>query len=407
VKICLVHNSYEQRGGEDVVFEQERANLNRWGHEVIAYHRSNTEMKDLAPLTRISLVKNSVWSTDTRREFSELLDREAPDIVHVHNTFFMISPSVYSACKERDIPVVQTLHNFRWICPAYTLYRNGNVCEDCLNGSLWNGIYHGCYRGSTAATAAVALILASHRLMKTWDECVDYYIALTEFSREKFIAAGLRPSKIVVKPNFVEIDPGPRAKAGDFAVYVGRLSPEKGLDTLLHAWERLPAQCPLQIVGDGPERAALEDQVRQRNILNVTFRGSLTRTETIAAMKEARFVVVPSVWYETFSMVIAEAMACGTPVVCSRLGAMKENVADRITGLHFSPGDAEDLARTAAWAWNHPAEMSEMGRTARREYERRYTAERNYELLMEIYEKALRGARAVPRLAMTQLSARP
>ena len=407
MKICLVHNSYEQRGGEDVVFEQERANLIRGGHDVIVYHRSNSEIKNMAPLTRISLVKNSVWSTDTRREFSELLDRESPDLVHIHNTFFMISPSIYSACRERGIPVVQTLHNFRWICPAFTLYRDGNVCEDCLNGSLWNGICHGCYRGSRAATATVALILGWHRFMKTWDQCVDCYIALTKFSREKFIAAGFQPGKIVVKPNFIEIDPGSRSQAGDYALYVGRLSEEKGLDTLLRAWERLPIQYSLRVIGDGPERTALEGQVRERNISNVNFRGFLPRPETIAAIKRARFVVVPSKWYEGFPMVIAEAMACGTPVICSRLGAMKEIVADRGTGLHFTPGDSKDLARTAAWAWNHPVEMSEMGHAARREYERRYTAERNYDLLMEIYGKALGRAHDISRAIMTEQPARP
>jgi glycosyltransferase involved in cell wall biosynthesis len=407
MKICLVHNSYEQRGGEDVVFEQERANLSRGGHDVIVYHRSNTEIKSLVPLARISLVKDSVWSTDTRKEFSQLLDREAPDLVHVHNTFFMISPSIYSACRERSIPVVQTLHNFRWICPAYTLYRNGKVCEDCLNGSLWNGIYHGCYRDSRAATATVALILAWHRLLKTWDDCIDFYIALTEFSREKFIAAGLQPAKIAVKPNFVEMDPGPGTGAGEYALYAGRLSVEKGLDTLLAACQRFPAQCPLQVIGDGPERAALEQQARQKNICNITFRGFLSRSETIAAVKRARFVVVPSKWYEGFPMVIAEAMACGTPVICSRLGAMQEIVDDRRTGLHFNPGDAGDLAQKVAWAWNHPLEMSEMGRAARREYEWRYTAERNYSLQMEIYEKALGRVHDLATATMTEQPARP
>jgi len=192
----------------------------------------------------------------------------------------------------------------------------------------------------------------------------------------------------------VEIDPGRATRARGYALYAGRLSPEKGLDTLLRAWERLGVRCPLHIIGDGPERAALEDQVRQRYILNVTFRGSLSRTDTIAAMKEARFLVVPSQWYEGFPMVIAEAMACGTPVVCSRLGAMEEIVADHRTGLHFTAGDAEDLAQKAVWAWTHPVETSEMGRAARLEYERNYTAEGNYISLMEIYERVLHGLTA-------------
>jgi glycosyltransferase involved in cell wall biosynthesis len=182
---------------------------------------------------------------------------------------------------------------------------------------------------------------------------------------------------------------------------------EKGLDTLLQAWERISVPCPLQIIGDGPEREALQNQVRERSIANVAFRGFLPRAETIAAMKSARFVVVPSEWYEGFPMVIAEAMACGTPVVCSCLGAMKEIIDDRGTGLHFNPGDAGGLAQRVAWACTHPDEMSDMGRAARRKYKREYTAQRNYELTMEIYETALQSARGVNSVPLTHDFARP
>jgi glycosyltransferase involved in cell wall biosynthesis len=389
MKIVLVHNSYQQGGGEDVVFAQERANLERAGNKVIAYQRSNSEIENLAPFRRLEAAKNTVWSTRTRREFASLLDREAPDLVHVHNTFVMISPSIYSACRERGIPVVQTLHNFRLMCPAATFYRDGKVCEACTDDGLWSAVRHGCYRGSRSATATVALMLATHRLLGTWRDLIDAYIALTAFSRDKFIAAGLGANKIFVKPNFVDQDPGPRTAVGDYAVFTGRLSPEKGVMTLLRAWERLPVRCPLQIVGDGPERAQLEAFVRERNIRGVTFRGRLTRRETVATVKGARFAIVPSVYYEGFPMVIAEAMACGTPILCSRLGAMEEIVADGITGLHFNAGDADDLANKAAWAWNHRSEMNNMGGAARREYETRYTADRNYSLLMKIYERTL------------------
>jgi glycosyltransferase involved in cell wall biosynthesis len=399
MKICLVHNSYEQRGGEDVVFEQEMANLKRHGHEVVAYHRSNTEIKSHSPLAQISLAKNSVWSADSREGFSELLDRHAPDLVHIHNTFFVISPSVYSACRERGIPVVQTLHNFRLICPAHTFYRSDSICEECLTGGLWNSVRHGCYRESRIMTATLATILSWHRLIHTWENSIDCYIALTEFSREKFIAAGFNPAKIVVKPNFVDRDPGPKTDTGDFALYVGRLTPEKGLQALLEAWQQLPASCQLQVVGGGPEKVQLEDLVRSRNVVNIKFRGSLSRPETIALVKQARFLVVPSLWYEGFPMVIAEAMACGTPVVCSQLGAMEEIVTHHRTGLHFIPGDAEDLAQKAAWAWIHPEEMAEMGRAARVEYERRYTAESNYAALMKIYRRVLNAQMPNPRLA--------
>jgi glycosyltransferase involved in cell wall biosynthesis len=281
------------------------------------------------------------------------------------------------------------LHNFRLICPAHTLYRNGGICEECVNGSLWNSVLHGCYRDSRVLTASLAMILSWHRLMRTWEDCIACYIALTEFSREKFIAAGFHPAKIVVKPNFVDQDPGPKTKTGDFALFVGRLTPEKGLETLLDAWEHFPARWQLQIIGDGPEKTDLESCIRQRKIANISFRGSLSRTETIALMKEARFLVVPSLWYEGFPMVIAEAMACSTPVICSRLGAMEEIVAHRRTGLHFTAGDAEDLAQKAAWAWIHPEDVAEMGRAARAEYERRYTAEENYAALMKIYQRVL------------------
>jgi glycosyltransferase involved in cell wall biosynthesis len=301
----------------------------------------------------------------------------------------VISPSIYSACQERGIPVVQTLHNFRLMCPTATFYRDGNICEACAESGLWSAVRHGCYRGSRTASATVALMLATHRLLGTWRDSIDAYIALTAFSRKKFIAAGFTPAKIFVKPNFIDPDPGHRALVGDYAVFTGRLSEEKGVMTLLRAWERLPVRCPLQIIGDGPEWPQLEAFARERNIRGVTFRGRLAREETLAAVKGARFVIVPSVYYEGFPMVIVEAMACGVPILGSRLGAMEEIVADGVTGLHFSPGDADDLMRKVEWAWQHPSEMHEMGRAARREYENHYTADRNYSLLMQIYERTL------------------
>jgi glycosyltransferase involved in cell wall biosynthesis len=400
MKIVLVHNQYQQGGGEDVVFAQERRNLERAGHEVVAYRRSNWEIDDPSLLGRLALARDTVWSSRSRRDFAQLLDREVPDIVHVHNTFVVISPSIYSACQDRGVPVVQTLHNFRLMCPTATFYRDGRICEACADRGLWSAVRHGCYRGSRTASATVALMLAAHRLLGTWRDSIDSYITLTAFSRKKFIAAGFSPTKIFVKPNFIDPDPGHRALAGDYAVFTGRLSPEKGLMTLLRAWERLPVRCPLQIIGDGPEWPRLEAFARERNIRGVTFRGRLAREETLAAVKGARFVIVPSVYYEGFPMVIVEAMACGVPILGSRLGAMEEIVADGVTGLHFGPGDADDLMRKVEWAWQHPSEMHEMGRAARREYENHYTADRNYSLLMQIYERTLnRAIGSVPALS--------
>ena len=389
MKILLVHNEYQQRGGEDVVFEQEKRILERTGHDVITYCRSNHEIEELSVVGRAGLLVRTVWASDTHRDFSALLARENPDVVHVHNTFVMISPSVYSACREQGIPIVQTLHNFRLLCPGAQLLRDGKICEECIDHSLWRSVWHACYRDSRPATASVALMLAWHRRSGTWNELVDRYIALTEFARNRFIAAGFAPGKIVVKPNFVDPDPGEKESAGEYALYVGRLSREKGLRTLLDAWKRLPKSCPLHIAGDGPQRQELEDEAQRCGLSSIRFRGRLSHSETIAAMKGARFLILPSEWYEGFPMTLAESFACGTPVICSKLGAMEEIVEDDRTGLHFLPGDSEDLAQKVEWAFSHSSEMAAMGRAARREYESRYTAERAYSQLMEIYEQTV------------------
>jgi glycosyltransferase involved in cell wall biosynthesis len=389
MKILLVHNAYQQAGGEDVVFQQEKKILQRAGHHVVTYERSNHEIEQFSPLQRAALIKRIVWATDSRQEFGQLLAQESPDLVHVHNTFIMISPSIYSACRDRAVPVVQTLQNYRLMCPGALFFRDGHVCEECVEHSLWRGIRHGCYRGSQVQTAGVALMLAWHRQLKTYQELVDRAVAATEFSRGKFIAAGFNADKIVVKPNFVDQDPGARERAGDYAVFAGRLSQEKGVTKLLDAWEHLRRACPLKIVGDGPLRASLEAQAKERGLSAITFCGRLSRDETIATVKGACFQITPSLWYEGFPMVIVEAFACGVPVLCSRLGGMQEIVADGKTGLHFNAGDARDLANKVEWAWSHPDELAEMGRAARRKYETDYTAEKNYSLLMQIYQQTV------------------
>jgi len=389
MKILLVHNSYQQPGGEDVVFSQERQLLERAGHQVLTYSRSNWEIAGYSALKLVALGGRMMWARDSRREIASLLHRQKPDLVHVHNTFLMVSPSIYSACSEADIPVVQTLHNYRLLCPAATFFRHGGVCEECLEHGLWRGVLHGCYRDSRAETSAVALMLTVHRWLATWSEMVDCFIALSEFSRHKFIQGGIPAEKLAVKPNFVYADPGCRARSGEYALFIGRLSPEKRVITLLAAWQRLQVPIPLRIIGGGPEGESLEAHAKQMGLSDVRFFGQLPRDDVIAALKGARYLVFPSEWYENFPMTIAEAFACGVPVIASRLGAMQEIVEDGRTGLHFKPGDADDLAAKVDWAWTHPREMEEMGREARTEYEAKYTAERNYEMLMKIYAKAI------------------
>jgi glycosyltransferase involved in cell wall biosynthesis len=395
MKILLVHNAYQQPGGEDIVFAQERQLLERSGHQVVAYCRSNAEIADLSPLRRLALVKQVVWAADTRREMARLIRRERPDLVHVHNTFLMVSPSVYAACKAERVPVVQTLHNYRLLCPAATFYRDGHVCEECVEENLCHSVAHGCYRESRAQTAGLTLMLEVHRLLRTWTKMVDGYVALTEFARQRFIAAGLSPERVFTKPNFLYPDPGERVDRGQYALFVGRLSPEKGLETLLAAWRLLGSPIPLVVVGAGPLGARLAAEAARHRLRNVSWTGYLTRAETCRAIKGATFLLLPSGCYENFPMSIVEAFACGVPVICSRLGAMQEIVADGRTGLHFTAGDAQDLARKVEWAWTHHEQVAEMGKEARRQYETKYTAEKNYSLLTGIYQRVIEAQRAV------------
>jgi len=389
MKVLLVHNEYQQPGGEDIVFRQEEQLLSRFGHTVLTYRRSNHEISRSSTGQRLLLPKQLIWAEDARRDVARILDEERPDLVHVHNTFTQISPSIYTACREAGIPVVQTLHNFRLLCPAATFYRDGRVCEECATHSLWHSVEHGCYRGSRPATAAVAMMLATHRSLRTWTRNIDTYIALTEFARQKFIRQGFPARKIQIKPNFVDPDPGQGAEKCSYALFVGRLSEEKGLRTLLAAWTGLKMPIRLFVIGDGPLRSELEQYAAAYDLSQVSFLGRLQHEETQEAIKAARFLILPSGCYENFPMTIVEAFAGGTPVICSRLGAMQEIVEPGRTGLHFAANSSQDLAEKVSWAWAHRERMSSMGKEARRDYETQYTAEKNHSMMMEIYQSAI------------------
>lgn len=391
MKVVIVHNANQQPAGDDVVVAHESEMLEAAGHKVVFFRRSNWDVDSYTGLRKISLAKSTVWNSDTRQDFARVLREEKPDVVHVHNTFVMISPSIYSACCDARVPVIQTLHNYRLLCPAATLFRDGKVCQECMQHSLLRSVEHGCYRNSRSATAATAMMLGFHRVRQTWNREVSCFVALSEFSRNKFIEGGLPAEKITVKPNFIDPDPGNRTGDGKYAIFVGRLSAEKRVDMILQAWKRLTTEIPVLIVGGGPEEERLRKQAAQEGIANVRFTGKITREQTIAALNDARFLIFPSEWYEGFPMTLAESFACGTPVICTRMGTMQEVVADERTGLHYSPGDAGDLAQKVEWAWTHPAEVRAMGNEARKEYKLKYTAEKNYPMLMNIYERAMEG----------------
>lgn len=388
MKALLVHNSYQQSGGEDVVFASECNLLRQFGHNVITYERSNSQVDSYSGWSRVALVKDVIWNSRCRREFSQLLRQARPDVVHVHNTFMMMSPAIYSACQDAGVPVVQTLHNYRLLCPAANLFRDGQVCEECMTHGLVRSIAHACYRESFTATATVACMLKAHRALGTWQNAVNTYIALSNFSKQRFIAGGLPQEKIAIKPNFVEPDPGPRSSDGEYALFVGRLSQEKGLHTLLAACKRTP-QVAVVIAGDGPLLSELQACAQRLELRNVVFRGRLPRREIEAVLKNARFLIQPSECYENFPMTVVEAFACGTPVICSRIGALEEIVTDGQTGLQFKPGDSEDLAAKIDWAWQHRGATRAMGQRARHEFEDKYTAEQNHRYLVGLYSRVL------------------
>jgi glycosyltransferase involved in cell wall biosynthesis len=389
MRILVAHNSYQQRAGEDAVVAAEMHQLAAHGDTVIPYRRHNEELRNITPLSALTRGAQTIWACRSSEEIARLIADSKPDIAHFHNTFPLISPSAYYACAEARIPVVQTLHNYRLLCPAATLTRKGRVCESCLGRLPWPAVLRRCYRHSISQTATLAIMLATHNAMRTWDQQIDMYIALSEFARLKFVQGGLPRERVVVKPNFVHTDPGPKADAGEYALFVGRLVEEKGVRTLIQAWRELVSSVPLYIVGDGPLREQLEAQIKKFSLSEVTLIGEVAPQEIFHWMHGARFLISPSLWYEGFPVTVAEAFACGLPVIASELGSLEEIVAPGRTGLHFTPGDATELARAVDWAWSHNDHIQRMGRQARLEYERKYTAERNYRNLMRIYDQIL------------------
>lgn len=386
MRILAVHNYYQQPGGEDAVFRAEKALLEHAGHQVTVYERYNEEIASYSTAQKLMLFQQTIWAWDSLQAIREILQQERPQVVHFHNTFPLISPAAYYACQQAGVSVVQTLHNYRLLCPNAFFLRDGHICEDCLGKTLpWPGVLHACYRNSRTQSAVVTTMLTVHRWLKTWQKQVNVYIALTGFSRQKFIQGGLSGEEIVVKPNFVHPDPGVREGIGNYALFVGRLSAEKGVHTLLKAWSNLSG-IPLKIVGNGPLTDEAAAFVQESSLEVIDILGRRSNREVISLMKGARLLVFPSEWYEGFPMTLAEAFACGTPVVASRLGSMPEIVEDERTGLLFNTGDPDDLAGKVAWLWLHPIQAERMGQEARADFEAKYTAERNYQTLMEIYE---------------------
>jgi len=392
--VLMVHCYYRDLGGENLSFEAEVGLLEAGGVRVTTYTRDNRELDSAGSLRRVQVGLRTTWADDAYGDLAHLIRTERPDVVHVQNTFPLISPAAVHAAHRLGKPVVQALRNYRLLCASGILYRDGGICRDCVGRTIpLPAIQHACYHGSIPRTSAVVSMQMAHRLLGTWRDAVSLFVAPSEFARQTFVSAGIPAEQIVVKPNFVHPDPGMAPTPGSYALFAGRLALEKGVLTMVEAW-RDPRLPPLRIAGDGPIRGRLEAQIVAGNLQDrVDVLGNQPPERVLELMRNALVAVFPSEWYETFGRVAAEAFACGVPVVASRLGAMAEIVDDGVTGRLFTPGDPRSLADAVLDVTG--SKRASIGSAARSEFEARYSAERNLDQLLAIYEQVLRQ----PRLA--------
>ena len=389
MRILLAHNYYQQAGGEDAVFKAEQVLLKDNGQEIFLFERNNAEIEKYSFTRKLEFFLSFDWSKRSYREFRRTLQQTKPDIVHLHNIFYLLTPSVYQAAHDEGVPVIQTQHNFRPLCANALFFRNNEVCEKCLTASsFWPAVRYRCFKDSFFMSVVMAKMLAVHKRKETWVTQVDHYIALSEFSRQKYITAGIPADKISVKPNFVSRSLPPQKNNSSYALYAGRLSEEKGITFLLQAWNAIK-DVELKVVGSGPLAGELKAFSLDRNMNQVSFAGYLSEAKLNDTIQGAQFVVVPSLCYENFPRIIVEAYSFGIPVLASRLGSVAELVKDGQTGLTFNPADKGDLAQKVKWLKDHPQERQAMGQKARQIYEEKFTAKKNYEVLMAIYRKTI------------------
>jgi glycosyltransferase involved in cell wall biosynthesis len=389
MKVLFVHNYYQSSSpsGEDMVFNNEVELLRNHNVQVATYTKHNDEIINYGFLKKLKLPFGNIWSEVTYNELTNILEREKPDICHCHNLYYLISQSAYYACKDVGIPVVQTLHNFRFFCINGMLMRNGRVCERCLGRlPLFGGMY-GCYRNTRIYSIPLTFVNVYHYLKGSL-RTVDAYIALTEFARRKFITAGLPAEKVFVKPNFLtEPHEGSRV-CNENSVFIGRLSEEKGLHTLLDAakiLQRCNTEFTIKIVGDGPLAPELRKRARIEGIANIEFSGRKSHEETMNILRQAMFLIMPSICYEGFPMAMGEAYARGKPVIASNLVAAADLIKERELGVLVVPGDSADLAEKIKEMLERRNSILKMGLNARKVFEEKYTAEKNFDILMDIY----------------------
>jgi glycosyltransferase involved in cell wall biosynthesis len=389
IKVLFIHNFYQQPGGEDKVVASEMELLKSKGIEVNLFSAHNNTINNQNVFGKIKIALETIWSYTYYKKIKKYLTINKPDVVHVHNFFPLISPSVYYACSALNIPVVQTLHNYRIICPSATLLLNNQICEISLKGSMLNSIRYGLYHNSKLHTVPVASMISINRLLGTWNDKVSRYIALTNFAKGKFIEGGISSNKITVKPNFIKkknIEKGLEDKK--FILYVGRISIEKGLHILLKAWKNVKNKqnYKLIIIGDGPEKARLE---KEYELSDIIFMGKQNENIVLEYMRSAKYLIVPSIWYEGFPMSIVESYSMGTPVICTNIGSLQEVVDHEKTGFHFKYNDFSNLSIVLERAL-YFTDYNKMRRDVLKKYHENYTPEVNYKKLINIYQEVIK-----------------
>lgn len=399
LRILRVSNFYgaEAPSGENQAFIEEGTLLANHGHEISSFIRYSDEIRRQGALGVLRGALATPWNPWMARAVRAEVMRLRPAVVHVHNTFPLVSNAIFSAIGARAARVL-TLHNYRTFCPAAIPMRGGVVCTECLDRrSVLPALRHGCYRGSRVATLPLAISVGLHRRLGTWTREVDAFIALTAFQRERLVAAGLPAERVHVKPNFFPGFPSviPWVARQPVVVFAGRLTAEKGIEALVRAWLRWGESAPeLRIIGDGGLRPAVERLARSAPGVAVRFLGQVTGAVAQAEIAQARLLVLPSECYEGFPMVLREAFAFGTPAAVSALGPLPSIVTQGVNGVPFAPGDSDALLAAVRGLWQRPGELERLGLGARATFEAHYTEEVNLKLLMDIYAAALRVSQA-------------
>ena len=386
MKVLVAHNRYQQAGGEDIVVAEEIRMLQARGHSVHHYAVDNDSIT--GPWRQAVAAARSFYSIPAYREISEIVASFQPEILHVHNFFPSISPAIFFAASKYKLSVVQTLHNYRLLCANAMLFRHGRPCEACpIENSFLPGVIHACYRGSRTGSAIVGASTSLHATLGTWSNRIDRYVALTQFAAQKLGRDRIPAEKIRVKPNFAH-DQGRGTGQGGFALFVGRLSPEKGLQTILAADSLGDLPLPVYIAGDGPLLSDIESACGRPGT-RLTYLGRLSRSQVVEQMKRASVLLVPSLWYEGFPMVIVEALSFGLPIIASRIGGLPEMVEDGSSGLLFDPGDPLALLQAIRAFVSSTSRIEAMRQASRGKFDSQYTEQRNYEMLIEIYKELL------------------